>query len=595
MPLRADLPSPLAPKNDMEPVKKKEEKEEGIASVGSVDEEKPKKEPSEKPQKGQKEEKEKKPAEKEKKGPAKKPAEKEEKAKKQPGIRIDLKGFEQRAIVLPVRAGEYRGLSAVEGKLLYVRLPNKGSHGEHATLCYFDLSKRQEQVIISDINGYSLSADRKHLLVRQGSRYGIISVAPGQRITKPLPTGRLEAVVDPRQEWKQIFNEAWRLERDYFYDPNLHRVNWREVRQRYGQLLKYAVTRWDVNFLIGEMIAELNSSHTYRGGGDVQRAPSRPVGYLGVDFSFENGAYRIKRILRGAPWDLETRSPLDQPGLKVKEGDYLLAVNGVPIDTNKEPYAAFEGLAGQTVVLTVNDKPTFEGAWDITVKTLTSEYRLRYLSWVEHNRKLVEKLTDGRVGYIYVPDTGQGGQRDLVRQFVAQFHKEGLIIDERFNSGGQIPDRFIELLNRPIYNYWAVRDGKDWQWPPVAHWGPKVMLINGWSGSGGDCFPFYFREARLGPLIGTRTWGGLIGMTGVPPLIDGGRVTVPTFAIYSKKGQWIIEGYGVDPDIKVVDNPGLMARGHDPQLERAVKVILNMLKKRRPIPPARPPYPDRSH
>jgi len=575
-PLRKDVASPLAPRNDEEPVKAKETQAE--------------EKPSEKAEKASKETK---PAS-EKQGLKKAEKKEKEKAAGKPGVKIDLKGFEQRAVVLPPKPGRYSGLRAVKGKLLYVRSPNKGASGS-PTLCYWDLEKREEKTILSGLGGYRLSADGKKLLVRQGSRYGVIDVAPGQKIGKPLPADRLEAAIDPVQEWKQIFTDAWRFERDYFYDPNLHGVNWRKVRSQYGGLLKWAVTRWDVNFLIGEMIAELNSSHTYRSGGDAERAPSRPVGYLGADFAVENGACRIKRILRGAPWDLETRSPLLEPGVKAAEGDYLLAVNGVPVDATKSPYAAFEGLAGQTVLLTLNSKPTMDGARDVLVKTLSSEARLRYLAWIEANRRRVEKASGGRIGYIYVPDTGQGGQRDLVRQFAAQFNKEGLIIDERFNSGGQIPDRFIELLKRPVYNYWGVRDGRDWQWPPLAHWGPKAMLINGWSGSGGDCFPFYFREAKLGPLIGMRTWGGLIGMTGAPGLIDGGRVTVPTFGIYSRKGKWIIEGYGVDPDIEVVDNPAILAKGRDPQLERAVRVVMKALKRRAPKPPAKPAYEDRSH
>ena len=327
------------------------------------------------------------------------------------------------------------------------------------------------------------------------------------------------------------------------------------MRQRYGRLLEDAVTRWDVNFVIGELIAELNSSHSYRGGGDLEEGLKRGVGMLGVDFSLENGAYRIKRILRGAPWDTEVRSPLDRPGVDVREGDYLLAVDHAPIDVGKDPWAAFQGLAKKTVLLTVNATPTPQGAREVLVETLEAEDRLRNLAWIEENRRKVDEATKGRVGYVYVPDTGRGGQTDLVRQFVGQFQKEGLVVDERFNSGGQIPDRFVELLNRPLYNYWAVRDGRDWQWPPVAHVGPTAMLINGWSGSGGDAFPLYFKQAGLGPLIGTRTWGGLIGISGVPDLVDGGGVTVPTFGIYSTDGRWIVEGHGVEPDIEVVRRP----------------------------------------
>ena len=400
--------------------------------------------------------------------------------------------------------------------------------------------------------------------------------------------------VDPRAEWRQMFNDVWRFERDFFYDPGMHGVDWNAMKERYGRMLQDAVTRWDVNYVIGELIAELNSSHTYRGGGALEKPLQRGVGMLGVDWALENGAYRIKTIVGGAPWDENVLSPLAEPGVNVREGDYVLAVNGAPIDAAQDPWAAFQGLADQTLRLTVNDRPTLDGARQVIVRTLAGEGRLRYLNWVETNRRRVEKDTNGRIGYIYVPDTGTDGQDDLVRQFYAQFDRDGLIIDERFNSGGQIPDRFIELLNRPALSFWAVRDGRDWQWPPVANFGPKVMLINGWSGSGGDAFPYYFRETGLGPLIGMRTWGGLIGVSGAPPLIDGGGVTVPTFRMYSPQGKWFAEGHGVDPDIEVVDDPGLMAKGKDPQLERGIQEIMRLLAEKPGPKPKRPAYENRS-
>jgi tricorn protease len=366
------------------------------------------------------------------------------------------------------------------------------------------------------------------------------------------------------------------------------------MRERYQKLLEDAVTRWDVNQVIGELISELNASHTYRSGGDVESAPAVGVGYLGCDFTLENGAYRIKKIITGAPWDTEVRSPLQRPGLKVQEGDYVLAVNGQTVDVSRDPWAAFQGLADKTVLLTVNGAPKLAGAREVLVQTMASEARLRHLAWIDANRRRVETATGGKVGYIYVPDTGRGGQTELYRQYSGQFAKAGLIIDERFNSGGQIPDRFIELLSRKVENYWGVRDGQDWQWPATAHAGPKVMLINGWSGSGGDCFPYYFKKAGLGPLIGMRTWGGLIGITGVPGLIDNGAVTVPTFGIYNTKGEWIIEGYGVDPDIEVVDDPGRLAQGVDPQLERAIAEVQKLLRKSPPTEVRKPKYPNRS-
>ena len=408
---------------------------------------------------------------------------------------------------------------------------------------------------------------------------------------KPLATSGLEMALDPVAEWRQIFNDVWRIERDYFYDPNMHGVDWPAMKRRYGALLDDVVTRWDLNFVIGELIAELSASHAYRGGGDTEQPQQRGVGLLGADYSLENGAYRIKAILDGAAWDSEVRSPLNEPGVNVNDGDYLLAVNGVPIDTSKDPWAAFQGLAEKTVMLTVNDKPEMDGAREVLVKTLASETRLRNLAWIESNRKYVDEATGGKVGYLYVPDTGRNGQTELVRMFMGQFTKDALIIDERFNNGGQIPDRFVELLNRPLIHYWGVRDGRDWQWPPVSHFGPKVMLINEWAGSGGDAFPFYFREAGLGPLIGTRTWGGLIGISGSPRLIDGGVATVPTFGSYSADGEWIIENYGVAPDIEVEDDPALMVDGGDPQLDRAIEEVLRLLEQRPHRRPGRPAYP----
>jgi tricorn protease len=312
-----------------------------------------------------------------------------------------------------------------------------------------------------------------------------------------------------------------------------------------------------------------------------------------VDWELDDGAYRIARIIRGAQWDADVRSPLSQPGVDVSEGDYILAVNGIPLDPNRDPWAAFQGLAGQTVELSVNDRPRTDGARRVLVETLSSETRLRHLAWIEANRRAVDEATDGRVGYVYVRSTGRDGQAELLRQWRPQINKAGLIIDERWNSGGQIPDRFVELLNRPPLAFWAVRDGTDWAWPPMAHFGPKVMLINAWSGSGGDAFPDYFKKAGVGPLIGTRTWGGLIGITGAPSLIDGGSVTVPTFRMYDPDGEWFAEGHGVDPDIEVPEYPTALARGSEPQLERAIQEVLLLIQMNPPARPVRPPYEDR--
>ncbi len=319
------------------------------------------------------------------------------------------------------------------------------------------------------------------------------------------------------------------------------------------------------------------------------------VGMLGVDYELHDGAYRITRIYEGGAWDADARGPLSQPGVDVKVGDYLLAVNGVPLDASKDPWAAFQGLAGKTVAITVSAQPKLDDrARPVVLVPLASEAALRYRAWIDHNRAYVAEKTGGRVGYLHVPDTGVNGQNELFRQFYGQIDRPALIIDERWNGGGQIPTRFIELLNRPVTNYWARRDGRDWSWPPDAHQGPKCMLTNGLAGSGGDAFPAYFRQAKVGNLIGTRTWGGLVGISGNPSLIDGGVVTVPTFAFYESDGTWGIEGHGVEPDIEVIDDPAKMTDGRDPQLDAAIDHMLAELQRHPYKPPARPAYPNRA-
>ena len=564
--LRADTPSPLSPRNDVEgtPDKKDDaKKDEGKRDEGKKDEGK--------------------------KDDSKKAVEKEDAAAATPKpVAIDLEGFESRVVVLPPKAGNYDGLEAVAGKILYRRQPRTGSGEEKSALVYYDLTEREEKTIAGSVDGFEVTADGKKVLVASDKKFAIVEVKADQKLDKTMRTGEMEALVDPAAEWRQMFADAYRVQRDYFYDPTLHGVDWKAARERYARLIDASVTRWDVNFVLGEFIAELNASHTYNSGGDLETAPARGAGMLGVDWEVDGGAYRIKRIIAGGPWDADVRSPLSQPGVAVKAGDYVLAVNGTPLEVGRDPWAAFEGLADAAVVLTVNDKPTAESARQVLVTCLPNETELRFREWIEQRRKRVDEATGGRAGYVYVQSTGVDAQSELVRQFMAQWRKDGLVVDERFNSGGQIPDRFIELLNRPMLAYWAVRDGQSWQWPPVAHRGPKVMLINGWSGSGGDAFPFYFREAGLGPLIGSRTWGGLIGISGSPGLVDGGTVTVPTFRMYDVRGGWFAEGHGVDPDIPVDEDPSQLAKGVDTQLERAIQEVLQRIKDQKPVVP-RPP------
>jgi len=594
VPLRKDMASPLAPKNDEEPYRREEpKKEEKKELPKSTD-------PTKKPDDSKKSERPAeaaiKPAEikapevktDDKKGEDKKPTE----APHFREVKIDLDDFEARAVVLPVGSGSIDQLSALPGKVLFRWPPRKGSNNNTSPLSMWDIDARAERPVLESVNSYEISADNRKILVNRGGQWAIANAAENGGPGKTVPVS-LEMTVDPVAEWHQLFDDAWRIERDFFYDPYLHMVPWQQMHERYGDMLKGCLTRSDVNYVLGELLGELNTSHAYRSGGDMEGGPNRNVGYLGCDFKLENGAFRIARILQVAPWDTGVRSPLREPGITIKEGEYVMAVNGHALDPKQEPYAAFQGLAERAVILSVNDRPVMDGAREIIVKTLGTESSLRHYAWIEANRKRVDEATGGRCGYVYVKNTGLDGQTELFRQWRAQAHKEAIVVDERWNAGGQIPDRFIELLKRPPTNYWAVRDGTDWTTPFVPSPTVRVMLANRWSGSGGDCFPWLFQQNKLGPVIGTRTWGGLIGMTGCPPLIDGGSVTVPTFGIYDKDGKWIIEGHGVDPDIPVVDDPAQLAKGVDPQLERAITEIKDGLAKTPPARPAKPAYSDR--
>ncbi len=514
---------------------------------------------------------------------------------------IDIDGFERRVIQIPVDRGAFWNLAVNDGgQLLYTRAPVPGSGGS-GTIHLIDVEDGDpddlEKSVYDGAGAFEISNDGAKILVVDGSRMAVLSAAEGQSFEDPIATDNLRVTLDPRAEWNQMFVDAWRLYRDFFYDPNLHGVDWPAVRRQYGAMLADCVSREDVSYVLAEMISELNVGHAYLwSGGDVESPPYVSVGMLGCDFAIDSGAYRISRIYSGAAWDTDARGPLGQPGVDVREGDYLLAVNGVPLDVSKDPWAAFIGLADRTITLTVSEEPEMsDAARDVVVEAGSSEFYLRHRHWVEAKRQYVAERTDGRVGYIYVPNTGIDGQDELNRQFVGQLHRDALIIDERWNGGGQVPTRFIELLNRPVVNYWARRYTEtDAPWPPDSHQGPKCMLINGSAGSGGDYFPYLFRKAGLGKIIGMRTWGGLVGISGNPELIDGGYLTIPNFAFYETDGTWGIEGHGVEPDIEVVDDPALMVDGGDPQLDRAIDVMLDELETNPYRWPGRPAYPNRS-
>jgi len=529
-----------------------------------------------------------------------------EESKEKETVEIVVEGFESRGMQLPVSAGNFASLASNDkGQLLYVRYG--GGAAPSVKLIDVRDDEPEEKNVIAGVGGFDISGDGKKLLVAQGGRWGIINASAGQSIGTPLKTSPLRKRVDPREEWEQLFTDAWRRHRDFFYVPNMHGVDWKREYKRYKEMLADAASREDVSFIIGEMIAELNIGHAYYWGGDVEGQPFESVGLLGVAFELaeetgEDGetrrGYRIARKIEGGPWDSDARGPLSQPGVDVHEGDFLIAVNGMAVDPDQDPWAPLVGLAGRHTTLTfasslVGDEET-RNEREVTITPMGSEVGLRYREWVENNRKYVEEKSDGKIGYIFVPNTGIQGQNELFRQFYGQIGKEALLIDERWNGGGQIPTRFIELLNRPRTNYWKRRDGKDWPWPPDSHQGPKAMLINGLAGSGGDMFPWLFRHNDLGALIGTRTWGGLVGISGVPGLIDGGYTAVPTFGFYETDGTWGVEGHGVDPDIRVVDDPAELAKGVDPQLDAAIQHLLHEIEVHGYEPPEPPAPPDRS-
>ncbi len=521
-------------------------------------------------------------------------------------VTIDFEGIERRSFQLPIKQGNFGGLAVNhENQLIYARQTavvedEPEDVGAGNSICLFDMhddkKKPEEKTVVSGASSFAVTPDGKKLVVFRGASMFVVDAAPDQKLEDEIPKRGMIVQIDPRQEWKQVFTEAWRIQRDYFYDPNMHGTNWDAIYSQYAKMLDDCSSRSDVGILISEMISELNVGHAYYRpphAPDAGDGPDSRVGLLGCLFEKAGNRYRIATIFEGAAWDADARNPLRAVG--VKEGDYLLAVGGVELTADVDPYALFQGTVDVPTVLTISDDEHLgDKNRRVVVKPIQDDIGLRFRHWIEKNRKMVEEKTDGKVGYIYVINTGVPGQNDLFRQFYGQLSKEALIIDDRWNGGGQIPTRFIELLNRPVTNYWAKRDGRDWTWPPDSHQGPKCMLINGMAGSGGDMFPALFKQNKLGQLIGMRTWGGLVGITGNPGMIDGSGVTAPTFAYYETDGTWGIEGHGVDPDQKVVDDPGKMTGGGDPQLEAAISLMLAELQSHPYVKPERPKYPDRS-
>jgi len=528
--------------------------------------------------------------------------EKKEEKKPEPvkPIQIDLEGIGSRVAPAPISAGILGGLAARKDKFFYISTPQEArqfgtpDRGSKNVLHVYDVTKREDKVLLDGIDGYDLDKEGKKVIYKAGPVYGIAEATPGKAKVGDgkLNLTELQVKIDPREEWREVFHEAWRVERDFYWDPNMTGHNWKKIGERYEALLPWVAHRSDLNYIIGEMIAELSTSHTYVGGGDQPTKPHVSVGMLGADFEPDGGYFRISKIYPGENWSDPTRSPLTEPGLKVKAGDYLIAVDGQEARSNQDVYSYFQDLAGKLVTLKINSKSTPEGAWEITVKPTAGEAGPRYLDWMDENRRKVLEATGGRIGYMHVPDTSFPGITAFDKQFTAQLDKDGIIVDERYNSGGQIPDFYTEKLRRELLSAIAPREGKDTPWPPVAIYGPKVMIVNELAGSGGDAFPWFFHRQKIGPIVGTRTWGGLVGISRSVPLHDGGNVTAPEFAFWSTDngGEWIVENHGVDPDFVVSQRPDLVVAGHDPQLEKAIELAKEALKSYKGLP-ARPKYP----
>ncbi len=565
--LKTDTPLILKPKNDSVDIK--EEKEEEDKKDDKNDDDK-------------------------KKGEEKDKAKKDENEKE--GIVIDFSNMEARVEMLPCKAGNYLGLLPFKDKLVYLKRPNTGSEEKKNNLFYFDLKEHEEKSIMNDVSMAIPTADAKAMLVKSSGKYGIIQAASGQKVKDPIPTNGLTMNWIPKEEWKQIFIDTWRRHRDFFYDPNMHGVDWNALKVQYLKLVDDARTRWDITNLQLNLVSELSAGHTYAGGGDVNRGSSRDGGFLGVDWEVDGSLYKIKRIIKPATWDTKVRSPFDKPGVEIKEGDYILSVNGVKLKTDVDPAAAFQGLDGKTVLLQVSSTGKEEDAKEVIVDCLKGheERNLRYLEWIEYNRKMVEKLSDGQLGYIYMSNTSSQGQRELVRMFYGQLDKKGFIVDERFNGGGQLADRFLELLQRPVNCHLHWRHGKDHRSPVKTNTGPLGMLINGWAGSGGDGLPWAFQELKAGPIVGERTLGILVGPATGHRLIDGGSITVPGARLYDNDGHWFWEGEGVRPDYKVWDDPNILMQGRDPQMEKVVEEVMKLVKEGKYKMTPAPPIDDRS-
>ena len=505
-------------------------------------------------------------------------------------LQIETDRMHERIVSFPVRPGNYTDLGVTaDGDIVYiVRSDNRSESSKLFKYSFKD--KKNEEVM--DLDNYILSADGKKMLYSRGQGFGITSAGkkpePGKGM---LNTSAVSVRIEPAAEWPEIFDEAWRVNRDYFYDPGMHGVDWKAMKEKYSKFIPDLACRSDLNRLIQWMCSELSVGHHRVGGGERLNNPERiGGGLLGADFTIENNRYRLKKIYGGLNWNPDLRSPLTEPGLNVEEGDYILAINGKDLSAEQNIHSLLENTDGKIIELTIGKNPDTTGSRVVKVVPVGNENNLRNRDWVEGNLKKVNEATEGKVAYVYVPNTSTAGHEYFKRYFFPQVNRKAIIVDERFNAGGLIADYYIDLLQRPVQSYWNMRYGEDLKMPNASIQGPKVMIIDETAGSGGDMLPWMFRKFRVGTLVGKRTWGGLVGTLGFPELMDGGMVTAPNLAIWTEDG-WVVENVGVAPDIEVEQLPAEIINGRDPQLEKAIEVALKELEENPTKEPVRPPYP----
>lgn len=520
--------------------------------------------------------------------------------KEDKAMKVDVVGISDRIVALPVAERSYTGLQvAHDGSLFFVQNPQAGASVEtngrgprDSELMRFDFKERKASTAMERINDFTLSSDGKMIIVRTPGNKLMTAKAEANIKAAPLNTSDVKSFINPREEWAQIFDEAWRLEHQYFYAPNMHGLDWGGIYKKYQPLVQHVATRTDLNRLLVDMISELQVGHNRTGGGDLYADDRVAIGLLGADLRVEDGKYRINRIYTGEDWNPFLAAPLAAPGIGVNEGDYILSVNGAPVDGTSNIFQHFVQTVGKQVSLSVSSNADGSDARDVVVEPIADERQIRNWAWIEGNRKKVDEASGGKIGYVYLPNTGGGGYTYFNRMFFAQTDKAGMIIDERQNGGGQAANYITDVLARQYLSSWKDRDGMVFDTPGGAVFGPKAMLIDQDAGSGGDFLPYSFKYMGLGPLIGKRTWGGLIGISTNPRLIDGGFLTVPYFRVYTPEGEWRIENEGAAPDIDVELNPTAVNEGRDTQLERAIEEVMKSLETYKPVKqPNAPAFP----